>query len=182
MPRPRMSNLSITALRAEIQKRLDRLPKLVKQRDEMSAQIAELEAVASEPRLTAPPRVAKRRGRKPGRKPALKVGRRKRAKNKMTLADALVEALKGKEKVAVPDAVGAVLAAGYKTAAKSFRSVVNHLLFTDKRFRKVARGLYALRTGTSAGPARAKAKKAARKRRKPVKKAATPAEQVAQPA
>ena len=53
--------------------------------------------------------------------------------------------MKGKAKVTVGQAMDGVLAAGYKSNAKSFRNVVNNMLLTDKRFKSVGRGEFALK-------------------------------------
>ena len=45
----------------------------------------------------------------------------------------------------IPDAMALVLAAGYKSTSKQFQHIVNKTLLKDKRFRKVARGEYALK-------------------------------------
>ena len=96
-------------------------------------------------------------------KPAPK--RRKRAKNKQSLADALASALKGKKGAKVAEAAKLALAAGYKSASKQFANIVSQTLSTDKRFRKVSRGVYALK-----GVKKTAAKKIAKRRAK--KKAA----------
>ena len=40
----------------------------------------------------------------------------------------------------VGEATEGVLAAGWKSKSKTFRSVVNNILLADKRFKKVGRG------------------------------------------
>jgi len=65
-----------------------------------------------------------------------------RAKNSMTLVEALSKVLSGKQ-LTIAQAMDAVKAAGYKTDSKSFRISVNAtLLKFKKKFKKVARGIY----------------------------------------
>ena len=63
----------------------------------------------------------------------------------MSLPEAITAVLKGKKAVAVAEIARAVREAGYRSASKSFRSLVNKTLITDKRFRSVSRGRYALK-------------------------------------
>jgi len=82
MPRMSLAKLSTVALKKELQRRLEALPKLIAQRDELNRQIAELEAVAG------------------------------------------------------------VLATGYTSTSKDFPDLVKKTLANDKRFERVARGVY----------------------------------------
>jgi chorismate mutase len=127
--------MSIADLRQEIGRRQKLLPKLIAQRDALSREITELQSLATpEARKAAKPEAAPKRTR-----------RRQRAKNKVGLADALAGFLKGKAKVTIGEAMEGVLAAGYKTKSSDFRSVVNNMLLTDKRFKKVSRGEFRLK-------------------------------------
>lgn len=135
MPRSRLSAMTIAELRQEIERRQRLLPKLIAQRDTLNREIAELQGLASsEGRQAAKPESAPKKTR-----------RRRRAKNKVGLADALATFMKGKKKVAIGEAMEGVLAAGYKSNALDFRSVVNNMLLTDKRFKKIGRGEFALK-------------------------------------
>ena len=135
MPRSKLSTMSITDLRQEIERRQKLLPKLIAQRDALSQEITELQSLATpEARKAAKPEAAPKKTR-----------RRRRAKNKVGLADALAGFLKGKAKVTIGEAMEGVLAAGYKSNASDFRSVVNNMLLTDKRFKKVGRGVFTLK-------------------------------------
>ena len=135
MPRTaKLANVSLEALEKEIRRRRKLLPSLIAKRDEMNRQIAELEA------LGLPARKAR-----PGRGSAKKAKPRRRAKNKLSLADALAGVLKGKKSMSVAEAAEAVLASGYKTTSSAFKSIVNQTLIRDKRFKSVSRGQYALK-------------------------------------
>ena len=135
MPRSRLSTMSIADLRHEIERRQKLLPKLIAQRDALSREITELQALATpQARKATKPEAAPKKTR-----------RRRRAENKVGLADALALFLKGKKNVSIGDAMEGVLAAGYKTTSKDFRKVVNKTLLTDKRFKKTGRGVFALK-------------------------------------
>ena len=70
---------------------------------------------------------------------------RRLPKNEVNLADSLAAFMKGKAMVTIGEAMAGVLAAGYKTNSKRFRSVANNMLLADKRFKKVGRGEFALK-------------------------------------
>ena len=53
--------------------------------------------------------------------------------------------LKTDRKVSVAEAVSGVQAAGYRSKSKSFPKIVGRTLSRDKRFKRVGRGVYALR-------------------------------------
>ncbi len=135
MPRPKLSTMTIADLRQEIERRQKLLPKLIAQRDALNREIAELQGLAApETRKTVQPGAAPSGAR-----------RRRRAKNKVGLTDTLAWFLKGKAKVTVGQAMEGVLSAGYKSTSKTFRQLVNKALLTDKRFKKVGRGVFTLK-------------------------------------
>jgi hypothetical protein len=110
------------------------LPKLIAQRDALDREIAELQGLAQlAAHKEAKPRAASRKTR------------RRRAKNKIGLADALSQFMKGKAKVTVGEAMEGVLSAGYKSKSKAFRHGVNKTLLQDKRFKNVGRGEFTLK-------------------------------------
>jgi hypothetical protein len=67
MPRPKLSNISTSTLRAELQRRLAKLGDLIAQRDALDKQISEFQGLAGQ----APegPHAATKARKKPGRKP-----------------------------------------------------------------------------------------------------------------
>ena len=135
MPRASLAKMSIADLKQEIELRQEMLPKLIAQRDALNREIAELQGAAP-PKASKPTkRRAAARAAKPRRLP----------KNKVNLADSLAAFMKGKAKVTIGEAMEGVLAAGYKTTSKTFRSVVNNMLLADKRFKKVSRGEFTLK-------------------------------------
>ena len=135
MPRTSLAKMSIANLKQEIELRQKILPKLIAQRDALNREIAELQGATS-PKASKPAkrRAAAAKAAKPRRLP----------KNKVNLADSLAAFMKGKAKVTIGEAMEGVLAAGYKTTSKTFRSVVNNMLLADKRFKKIRRGEFAL--------------------------------------
>ena len=134
MRRSKLSTVTILDLQKEIQRRQKLLPKMIAQRDALNREIAELQGLAT-------PSAEKHA--RPGAAPRKTGGRR--ARNKIGLADALSQFLKGKPKVTIAEAMAGVLAAGYKTNSKAFRPLVNQTLLHDKRFRSVGRGEFTLK-------------------------------------
>ena len=136
MAKVKMAKVSVEDLKKEIARRQRKLPTLIAARDALNRQIAELEGLGS-----VKPVAIRRR----------KAGRRKAARKAMkparagSLSSTLAEALKAKGKLTIPEAAEAVLAAGYKSKSKDFGNLVSMTLSKDKRFRRVSRGVYALK-------------------------------------
>ena len=131
MPRPKLSNLSIAQLKAEITKRLASLPALIKQRDELDRRIAELQGTAP---TEAP--VPKKRGRKPGRRPKAQPRRRKPLAD--YVRDALASAPKG---LSIADIEHKVLAAGYRTKSDRLDKPIGAVL-RKGGFKRIGPGVY----------------------------------------
>lgn len=130
----KLSTIAIAVLQQEIERRRKMLPKLIAQRDALDREIAELQGLAGPD------------ARKAGKSQAApRKAPRRRARNKISLADALTQFLKGKTKVSVGQAMEGVLSAGYKTKSKAFRQVVNKTLLQDERFKNVGRGEFAMK-------------------------------------
>jgi len=136
MPKVNLARVPLETLQREIRRRREELPKLIAQRDELDRRIAEIEGLA------VPTRPAKKAERPAKRKRRVS---RKPAKGTLTLNAALAQVLKGKKSVSVAEAMEGVLALGYKSRAKDFRFLVNQTLRKDDRFKRIARGVYALR-------------------------------------
>jgi predicted amino acid racemase len=137
MTKAKLAKVSVEDLKKEIVRRHAALPTLIAERDALNSQIAELEGLGG----AAVKPVAKR-GRKPGRKAGRKAQRPPRPGS---LAGALVEAVGAKGKLTNAEAAEAVLAAGYKSKSKDFQNMVSMMLSKDKRFKRVGRGVYALK-------------------------------------
>jgi hypothetical protein len=67
---------------------------------------------------------------------------RKRAKNDVSLGDALAQAMEVRAVVSPAEASQLVKANGYKTTSKNFNMMVSNTLAKDRRFKRVSRGQY----------------------------------------
>jgi len=139
MPRLSLARVSTEALKGELRRRLEALPKLIAQRNELNRQSAELDGLAA-----AEEAPGRRGGSRTAPTGAARQGTRKarRGKNPVTLSEALEEALQGKESMPIADAAEAVLASGYKSKSKNFTNLVSMTLANDKRFERTGRGQY----------------------------------------
>ena len=136
MPRAKLAKMAIEELKREIVRRTRVLPKLIAMRDALDKKIAELQELGA---VRLAPRHARR---KMGRKRARKIQGKARA---YSLSSKLVEVFQGKKKQSLAEAIQAVLAAGYRTKSKNFATIVGNTLAQDKRFRRVRKGIYALK-------------------------------------
>ena len=139
--------MTIAELRSELAAREKKLAKLQAQREELAKQLVDVdrEIVALNGKAIAPARKARK---KAARKTAAKKG--KRTKRGPSLADVLADVLVGKGEVRVADAAKLAVGAGYKSKSSQFGNIVSQALGADKRFRKIARGVYALTSGGKA--------------------------------
>ena len=136
MARAKLAKASVEDLKKEIGRRQRKLPALIAARDELNCRIAELEALVG----TKPAAVARR---KPARRKAARRGPKPGRAG--SLNSVLAKAFESKGKLTVAQAVEAALAAGYRSKSKDFANIVSMALSKDKRFRRVRRGVYALR-------------------------------------
>lgn len=128
--RSSLTVLSTLDLQREIRARQRRLPTLLKRRAKFMTKLDELDVEI------------RGLGGSTGATGIRGDAGRIRPKNDTNLTDALVAVLKGKT-LGVSDAAEAVQAAGYKTSATNFRTIVNqNLLKNRKLFKKVSRGQY----------------------------------------
>ncbi|MCE7975115.1 MAG: hypothetical protein DYG92_12460 [Leptolyngbya sp. PLA1] len=112
--------------------------KLVRKRNALLARAARLDAQIAELGGASVPTRTGRRSRGAGRSVAATT----RKVNEGGLSTALHKVLSGKT-MGVTEAAKAVVAAGYKTGAENFRTIVNACLLKHKKlFKKVARGKY----------------------------------------
>ena len=141
MAKVKLAKLSVEDLKKEIARRQRKLPTLIAARDTLNRLIAELEALGGE----KPTAVARKKaGRRKAARRAVKRAAVKPAREG-SLSSTLVEALRSKGKWAVAEAAEAAIAAGYKSKSKDFVNIVSMTLSKDKRFRRVRRGVYALK-------------------------------------
>lgn len=129
MAKRTLENLTITDLHRELKRREKKVGAYVRRleskRERLRSQLADLEA-----------EIAKHGGRIIGA-----AGSRKRAQNKMNLADALAKTLKSAT-MSVTEVAEAVQEGGYRTTSPNFRTIVNQTLIKDPRFKRVGRGQY----------------------------------------
>ena len=119
-----LAELSVADLQLELRRRQRDVNKLVRRRDKLAAELAEINA-----------QISGLGGAAGGLTPT------GRTRNAMTLPDALHQVLQGRT-MSVTEAADAVRAAGYHSTAANFRTMVNQALLKDKRFKKVSRGQY----------------------------------------
>jgi len=117
-----LEQLSMRQIEAQLEARRRGVVKLERKRERLQNQIAEIEAELASLVGRAPSN-----GKRPG--------------NESNLGDALAGVLSGKQ-MSVTEAEKAVRDAGYMTTAQNFRTIVNQKLISDKRFKKVQRGVY----------------------------------------
>jgi len=137
MARVNLAKIPLADLAREIERRRGQLARLVARRDELNRRIAELEKALAP--LTSGRK--KRARRKTTKRPV----RRSRPRGQKTLVEYLTEALAGKESLSVAEATEAVFALGYKSRSKDPRVVVRQALYSSDRFKRVARGRFALK-------------------------------------
>lgn len=140
-------------LQAELERRASDLDKLEAKREELMAQVEEVESEIST--ISAALGAGGGRatsGRRPGR-PAKKAARGgpraggraakrgKRPRNAESLEVALAKVLKGKT-MGVSEVADAVQKAGYKTTSPNFRTIVNQTLLRSDLIKKTGRGAY----------------------------------------
>ncbi len=177
MPRPKLSNIPIETLKKELDRRIARVEALKAQRDKLDREIAKLEGLAVQTVSKPGPKPGRKPGPKPGRKRGPKPGRKPRAARGgakplgQYVRQVLAGAPGGMNIAAIEKAV---IVAGYQTRAES---IYNPILKVIRKggYKKVSRGVYALKSAlTAAKPAKKAAKKApapakakgARKRKK----------------
>jgi len=83
-------------------------------------------------------------GGNPGANPRRRAGYtgRKRARNDISLPDAIAKAMDVRAVVSPKEAASLVRNNGFKTTSKNFNMMVSNALAKDKRFKRVGRGQY----------------------------------------
>lgn len=146
MARRATVKISLEDLLAQLKKHQARLPKLQRKEKSLLKQLAAVQAEISALGSAIGGVTVAKRGRKPGR-PAKAAGRRprKRAKNKVKLADAIVAVLSKDKSMSVAEIAAAVKAGGYTSTSKTFPTIIFQTLGRDKRVKRAARGQYQLK-------------------------------------
>jgi hypothetical protein len=138
MPKTSKS-LSVAELLAELSRRQRKLPGLKKMAARLQKRLArvqaEIAAFGGTVKPAAPSRAAKAGGKKPRRRP----------RNKITLADAIVKTLVKDKPKSVPQIAADVQKAGYRSSSKTFNTIIYQTVAKDGRVKKVGRGQYVLK-------------------------------------
>ena len=146
-----LKNLSVAELRRELERREKGGDKLRAQHGKLAARLAEIEAELSELGVDLPVR----RGRKPGRRgPGRPAGSKnksggKRAKNSMSLIEAIVSGVRVGSTVSPAEAAAAAAKAGYKSSSPNLGMMVANQLAKAPMFKRVGRGQYLHKGGSA---------------------------------
>jgi hypothetical protein len=144
-----LTNLSIDELKRIVHARQRELGTLEKRRAKWQKQLKRVDAEIGA--LTGN-----------GKSPASRGGTR--VHNEVSLSEVVHHVLSAASgPLGIGDIADKVLASGYRSNSKSFRTVVNVTLIKDKRFMKAGRGLYQLKSGAAKAHPVAGAKKAGAK-------------------
>jgi len=134
-----LKSLSTADLQKELERREKGAHKLEARRKKLLKELDAIEAELAHLGLG----VAKR-GRRSGAAAASVAvgGKRRRAKNEMSLPDAICAAMEVRAVVSPKEAAELVRANGFKTTSKNFNMMVSNALAKDKRFKRIGRGQY----------------------------------------
>lgn len=130
-----LTTVSTSALQAEIQRRERGIEALRRKRDRLADELGEIEAELA--------RLGGRGGESgegsdgAGARPTAP-----RARNRISLGDALAQAMEVRAVVTPAEAAELVRANGYQSTSKNFNMIVSNALAKDPRFRRVSRGQY----------------------------------------
>lgn len=133
-----LSKLSTADLQRELARREKSVSKLHARRDGLITQLKEVESEITALSGAAAIRGAGGGGGGGGRKS----GGRGRARNEVSLPEAIAQAMEVGAQVSPKEAAELVLANGYKTTSANFNMMVSNALAKDKRFKRLGRGLY----------------------------------------
>lgn len=165
MPRgPSLRNLSLTALREELERRRSKLPRLERQAKRLLRQLAALnsEITALGGTMPAAPgkpgrkpgvKTGAKPGRKPGRPPKIAVaaptgkpGRKRGPRPGSGTLGASVAAVMSKtDAMNVAQVRDALIASGYPNPPKTLTTMLYQVLGRDPRFKRAGRGKYLLK-------------------------------------
>jgi len=148
MPRPATAGFNIAQLERILQDRKTEVTRLERLRSELQRKLDGVDR-----------QIAKLAGGLRGLR-GRRGGGGTRARNEMSLVEAIETALRGGKPMRVGDIVDAVQGAGYRSNSDNFRGIVNQTLIKErKRFAQAGRGVYQLKGG--GGEARGSKKKEA---------------------
>ncbi len=126
-----LKNLSTSDLRRELERRSRSSGKLQKRRQKLMEEIGAIDA-----ELAALGEAVGSAASNSG------TGPRRRARNKVSLPDAIAQSMEVGAVVSPKEASELVQANGYKTNSASFNMMVSNALSKDKRFKRLGRGQY----------------------------------------
>ncbi len=133
-----LQSLSTRDLRRELDRRQSGVKKLQVQRAALAKRIAAIDEELAEFGIAA----ASLRSVGAGKRGAAKGAGRKRAKNDMTLPQAIMKHVAVGVTVSPAQAALAAKKAGYKSSSANFGMIVANALAKDKHFKKLGRGRY----------------------------------------
>lgn len=128
-----LTKMSTAELEAELARREKDQSKLVRRREKLLKEIAAIEKDLAF--LGGGTGKGRRRGQSSG------TGRR-RAKNDISLPDAIAKAMEVRAVVSPKEAAELVQKNGYKTTSDNFNMMVSNALAKDPRFKRLGRGQY----------------------------------------
>jgi hypothetical protein len=141
--------MSTRQLRRELARRERGASRLISRRDALQRRLdtvlSELQELGHD--VAGGARRGARRGRPPGRGRAAgrrpgRAGKRLRARNKVSLPEALAAATKPGATVTPAEAAQRIKAKGFKSTSANFGMMVSNALSKDKRFKRLERGKY----------------------------------------
>jgi hypothetical protein len=124
-----LSSISAAELQAELRRRSGTVKKLVKRHQVLLHKAAQVQA-----QIESLGGAVEARASAGG----------KRARNKISLVQALTDALSGKS-LSIEQAMDAVKKAGYQSSSASFRQIVSQTLVSRPEFKRVSRGVYTVK-------------------------------------
>ena len=130
-----LKSLDTTALKAELKRRERNAKTLIKKRTKLARQLADVDGELAALGSTGAGG-SRVRGTTAAGTP------RKRARNDVSLGDALAQAMEVRAVVSPAEAATLVQENGYKSTSKHFGMMVSNALTKDKRFKRISRGQY----------------------------------------
>lgn len=132
MAKSKLASVSLSELKAEVQRRLAAIDKLVKQREELERLLKEMNGPTGS--TAARPKAAK--GKSKGR-----------TRGANSLAAVLASVMAGKKGgVRVAEATALAVKAGYKSVSGNLAGIVSQTLAKDSRFKKLSRGIFTVKS------------------------------------
>jgi hypothetical protein len=164
-----LKNLSVAELRRELERREKGGDKLRAAHAKLAKRLAAIEAELADLGVDLPARRGRKPGRKAGRGPGRPKGSKnkpkggKRAKNAMSLIEAIVSGVRVGSTVSPAQAADAAKKAGYKSSSPNLGMMVANALAKAPMFKRMGRGQYLLKGGAAkAAKPGSKAKKSGR--------------------